>query len=191
MTKADYVEGSVPCEQVSPPRARGWSEGVPLPDPAASVSPARGDGPASQFPQHRIARSPPHAWGWSGLARAIWQPRSVSPACAGMVRRCCLRRGSGCCLPRTRGDGPVIIPPSGFSTASPPHAWGWSDGRRSNRCRQQVSPARARGWSDEERDARRSHWVSPAMRGGDAPATDCQIVHAIQVSPGCAGMVRD
>ena len=86
---------------------------------------------------------PPHARGWTAVARKLLPRLTVSPARAGMDPQY-----AGCtegrrCFPRTRGDGPntdyAVIDLATF----PPHARGWTWIQRGLRKVCGASPARA------------------------------------------------
>src|SRR5690606_19851046 len=81
----------------------------------------RGDGPFLSPENPGTVMAPPHARGWtwpSGRARAEC---SGSPARAGMDPNSSESRSPKGWLPRTRGDGPVMVNSVSFALTAPPH----------------------------------------------------------------------
>ena len=147
-----------------PPHARGWTLPAPGRGARLPVSPARaGMDPscpwarcaASRFPRTRGDGPdrgaaidpprwfPPHARGWTVASSSRARDRTVSPARAGMDPGD-RRRGLGVRrFPRTRGDGPELLPHPCGPTMFPPHARGWTRDTGVRVDRRTVSPARA------------------------------------------------
>ena len=137
-----------------PPHARGWTRTARLSATKLSVSPARagmdrraaivasrgirfprtrGDGPSPRNRNGTPTPFPSHARGWTGGTQAPRHGADVSPARAGMDLSLfpAIPRRQG--FPRTRGDGPQLVPRDPASPRFPPHARGWTlDGDAQN-----------------------------------------------------------
>ena len=147
-----------------PPHARGWTLRRAADRYRTGVSPARagmdrgrtdrvwgatgfprtrGDGPFIDPRHPQYGEFPPHARGWTRLARGASPPATVSPARAGMDRSAASSGGGAACFPRTRGDGPIRSMRSLTTHPFPPHARGWTGDADPDRRGVIVSPARA------------------------------------------------
>ena len=158
------VESKAKALRESPPCSRGWALGTGLAAPSPSVSPvlagmglsvrapspratrlprARGDGPAGTWVERSDGLSPPCSRGWARLRHSARAQPGVSPVLAGMgpcqPRRALHRR----CLPRARGDGPVVYLAGAGVDVSPPCSRGWAGKRASLDQPASVSPVLA------------------------------------------------
>ena len=114
-----------------------------------------------------LRASPPRARGWTLSPRREGGQLLVSPACAGMDPPWAPASPGDSCLPRVRGDGPLIFPPGWKSRSSPPRARGWTRSRTPGGRGLPVSPACA-GMDPHRRRVRHARQGLPRVRG-DGP----------------------
>ena len=152
------------------PHARGWTR-EESPRPLARPGfPARagGDGPAPVISSTGAQTDSPHARGWTLADQVGLQRRAGFPARAGMDPRAAAGSPVGAWIPRTRGDGPSLVPPRYLRPPDSPHARGWTSAD-SRRARVAVGfPARAGMDPLRLRSAPAGRWI-PRTRG-DGPA---------------------
>ena len=86
----------------------------------------RGDGPFYRFATTSRYWAPPHTRGWTQIHNPLKLWRKGSPAHAGMDLWCPPAPPSRYGLPRTRGDGPVILHTRAIDGSAPPHTRGWA-----------------------------------------------------------------
>ena len=151
----------------SPPPTRGWSPTPARRQPRPACLPRpRGDGPCNvDRGNGAVDVSPAHA-GMVPTGSALLEPLTahvspahagmvpiiagsahgeadVSPAHAGMVPVLVLGDARARCLPRPRGDGPLVERHPDEAQMSPPPTRGWSRGLARNLAVAKVSPAHA------------------------------------------------
>ena len=190
----------------SPPPTRGWTRlgmtergpgyvspayagmdpsRVGIPQWSASLPRLRGDGPGMLESDSWTAPSPPPTRGWTLDGSSLDRWVTVSPAYAGMDprrTRVVCRRG---CLPRLRGDGPVLVCCEPLAPWSPPPTRGWTSTPRSAQSVWRVSPAYA--GMDPVRHARRLSAIGLPRLRGDGPAMDAQAWDMIGSPPPTRG----
>ena len=118
------------------PRGRGFPAHAGM-DPSARRQPApaprlprtRGDGPRDGAHSPPADRASPHTRGWTRCAAAGSISRSGFPAHAGMDPSPRPGSTAHAGLPRTRGDGPRLVPVVGAGDVASPHTRGWTPGR--------------------------------------------------------------
>ena len=118
-----------------------------------------------------MALSAPHARGFTAKERRWKMMRSVCPACAGIYRWFNPSRNYLMCLPRMRGDLPLIESVEKLSHVSAPHARGFTDDEQQSVASVMVCPACAGIYLNEH-----GHFIQlaglPRMRGDLPVATD-------------------
>ena len=141
----------------------------------------RGDGPKRLVIDGLLVTSSPHAWGWSARELDAADGAQVFPTRVGMVRLTRGWRRWWSSLPHTRGDGPATMDSVLKNGTSSPHAWGWSDIRRTRRPGRGVFPTRV---GMVRRRRRRSGGMRclPHTRG-DGPALSLPVNHTGVSSP--------
>ena len=131
----------------APPHTRGWTplavrsrlsaRGSPAHagmDPSARTTQptqrrlprTRGDGPDPAMTIVVSGMAPPHTRGWTPIFLVFPAIFGGSPAHAGMDPLSMRCRVGNKGLPRTRGDGPALIPPICRIYWAPPHTRGWT-----------------------------------------------------------------
>ncbi len=103
----------------------------------------RGDGPRAGTVTVPGIGCSPHPRGWSRGLLPRPGVRRLLPAPAGMVPTTGSRRRTGSAAPRTRGDGPSVVPASARAGACSPHPRGWSPEAPAARRAQALLPAPA------------------------------------------------
>ena len=146
---------------------------------------ARGDGPVTTRGSIDMVKASPRSRGWTRPQIRPGRPVRGFPALAGMDqkggRRPPERRG----LPRARGDGPVIVPPSSRPGMASPRSRGWT---------RRVAPS-ARAAPGFPALAGMDHTYSspPAARSGlprargDGPVTRSAGAGGVKASPRSRG----
>ncbi len=129
----------------------------------------RGDGPFMKLGILPWDEFSPHAWGWSEMHRVRVLLAAVLPTRVGMVRVRATTLRSHRRSPHTRGDGPRGILLVLSAWAFSPHAWGWSERRRTSGVDTIVLPTRV-GMVRRLRHQRHRLRRSPHTRG-DGPRT--------------------
>ena len=86
----------------------------------------RGDGPGAVRRLTREGEASPHTRGWTGYAPPARERPHGFPAHAGMDRKSGARAPPRSGLPRTRGDGPVLLSPVSTVMPASPHTRGWT-----------------------------------------------------------------
>ena len=158
------AQGHRRAGQEFPPQARGWTTPSCGAGPRPPVSPAgagmdprpnppapsgrcfprrRGDGPVPRSSRRPRSMFPPQARGWTGGDCFPGIGGVVSPAGAGMDRRCSDRPRRSRRFPRRRGDGPVAVPVDQEVGEFPPQARGWTSAAPGSAVVASVSPAGA------------------------------------------------
>ena len=126
-----HPRGSTRCRPCYP--SQGWVSPAPAGiNPSTSAATAswvclprtRGDQPADRRGGCAGHQSPPHPRGSTRCDVDPRGPRSVSPAPAGINPAFLVRRIAPPCLPRTRGDQPLLTGHRTTIVTSPPHPRG-------------------------------------------------------------------
>ena len=118
--------------------------------------------------------SPPTR-GWTGVVAAPSPGACVFPAYAGMDRKSDGPRSWPCCVPRLRGDGPLVGDATRVERRCSPPTRGWTGGRDSREQVHQVFPAYA-GMDRSFMSSRTITGGVPRLRGdGPAPVTGLTI----------------
>ncbi len=175
----------------APPLARGWTrpqaaglaeaEGSPAragmdptawrrPMPICRLPRSRGDGPPGMVIPRARRKAPPLARGWTLPLGASPAASLGSPARAGMHPSSCSTTRRLRWLPRSRGDGPLLVHRAGPQREAPPLARGWTPRQINGLRRESGSPARA-GMDPREADMDCGRQRLPRSRG-DGPASD-------------------
>ena len=109
------------------PRTRGDGPGRSQePRSQLGLPRTRGDGPLAGPIARQATAAPPHTRGWTRVLARMRHARIGSPAHAGMDRRRASSGRQSSRLPRTRGDGPVVVTRIDPFGAAPPHTRGWT-----------------------------------------------------------------
>ena len=156
-----------------------WSERLPR---------TRGDGPRPSDDDSRDRPASPHTRGWTLDELYLAGLGGGFPAHAGMDPPSSFRVSFGMRLPRTRGDGPQVVPDRSPHRTASPHTRGWTRRQPRGNQPQQGFPAHA------GMDPRRSADTSSATRlprtRGDGPLAEYAVRQADAASPHTRGWTR-
>ena len=86
----------------------------------------RGDGPRAGSRPTTSRTASPHTRGWTPVLEADRPPVAGFPAHAGMDRATTTTTAPATRLPRTRGDGPGLVPELASALGASPHTRGWT-----------------------------------------------------------------
>ena len=128
----------------------------------------RGDGPRGTLPGGRPRTFPPHTRGMDRTKRAQVRGATRFPAHAGMDPGWTGAVEEYGRFPRTRGDGPPLLPAPRLTTAFPPHTRGWTVRVRFSSCLRKVSPAHA-GMDPTSKSSPSRSASFPRTRGDGPP----------------------
>ena len=103
----------------------------------------RGDGPHRDLLIDFALRVSPHTRGWTPSSPKTAQAKTGFPAHAGMDRGQAAATSGPIGFPRTRGDGPDSLLPTGETERVSPHTRGWTPPRRHPRSPLAGFPAHA------------------------------------------------
>ena len=151
------------------PARAGMDRLQPLPHiPTDGIPRTRGDGPATSSRAAPTMRDSPHARGWTRLMRRYVAQDDGFPARAGMDP---VAAGAPSCpqrIPRTRGDGPVMVRHRRDRAGDSPHARGWTRAAHADGGEPRGFPARA-GMDPLAIALHHAHLRIPRTRGDGPP----------------------